>query len=130
MEPDEASSNTTEYTLTQALSRAGSIETDQEIWSNIHHPNILLPHAFGISSSGDPMIVSQYADYGDLGEILKKKLTLQRRVRMAIEVACGVIPIFPWGSQAPCMCNVGLHQCCPLAAGDPGLQQYLQPTPS
>ena len=58
----------------------------------LDHSRILLPVGYGISSSGYRIIMTECATYGDLESVLRdnQKLSIQRKVQMAVEIAEGV----------------------------------------
>jgi serine/threonine protein kinase len=71
---------------------AESIEQQQTLLSTVlDHSRILLPVGYGISSSGYDFIMTEYATYGDLRAVLhlKRDLSIQRKVQMAVEIAEG-----------------------------------------
>jgi serine/threonine protein kinase len=71
---------------------AGNIEKQQKVLSQVlDHSRILLPVAYGVSSSGYDLIMTECATYGDLKTVLDQiqHLSIQRKVQMAVEIAEG-----------------------------------------
>jgi serine/threonine protein kinase len=69
-----------------------NIEAQQEVLSRVlDHSRILLPVGYGISSSGYAIIMTECATYGDLDTVLdlKRDLSIQRKIQMAVEIAEG-----------------------------------------